>query len=105
MTTRSASARAVFSASADAPRTSTCTRKPGANLAPSASQLSVTLFGQTTRLGQRAQPQQPRERLHGFSEAHVIGQDSAETVRREVGEKMKSLVLIGAQLGLQPGGQ
>ena len=48
---------------------------------------------------QRAQPAEPRQRLDRLAEAHVVGEQAAEVVRREVGEKMKALELIRAQLG------
>ena len=48
-----------------------------------------------------AQPKQPREGLHGFAQAHVVGEDAAEVIRREVGEEVEAGELVGAQLGEQ----
>ena len=47
----------------------------------------------------RAQPEQPGEGLDGFAEAHVVGEDAAETVGAEVGEEVEAFALIRAQIG------
>jgi hypothetical protein len=47
------------------------------------------------------QPEQIGERLDGFAEAHVIGEDAAEVVDREVGEELEAIDLIGAQGGVE----
>ena len=66
----------------------------GVNCAASRFQLKTTLAGQMTRLGAGpcvfAQMLQPRERLHGFAEAHVVGEQRAELEARGVGEKMEA---------------
>ncbi len=49
--------------------------------------------------------QQPRESLHGFAEAHVVGEHAAKTLRGEMGEKLEALQLIRAQRGAQALGQ
>ncbi len=46
-----------------------------------------------------ADPGEPDERLHGFAEAHVIGQNSAEPAAREARQEMESLELVRPQLG------
>ena len=53
----------------------------------------------------RAKPEEPGEGLQGFAQAHVVGEDAAEIVFCEVGEKMKTLELIRAQLSAKAGGQ
>ena len=40
-----------------------------------------------------------RERLHGFSEPHVVGEDAAEFVPVQEHEPVEALLLVGAQLG------
>ena len=56
-----------------------------------------------TRLGAGpcvlAQVLQPRERLHGFAETHVVGEQRAELEARGVGEEMEARFLVGPQLG------
>ena len=47
--------------------------------------------------------QEPGEGLHGFAEAHVVGEDAAEAAGGQVGEKVKPFLLIGAQRGAQAG--
>ena len=42
-----------------------------------------------------------RERLHGFSEPHVVGEDAAEFVPVQQCKPVEALLLIGAQLGRQ----
>ena len=49
--------------------------------------------------------QEPREGLHGFAEAHVVGEDAAEPERGMVREEMKPLLLVGPQRGAQAGGE
>ena len=48
--------------------------------------------------GLLAHPHQPGQRLQRFAEAHVIGQNSPEVVRDEVGQEMKTFQLVRAQL-------
>jgi hypothetical protein len=43
------------------------------------------------------------EGLDGFSEAHVIGEDAAEVVDREVGEELEAFGLVGAKGGVEGG--
>ena len=38
--------------------------------------------------------QQPRQRLHGFAETHVVREDAAKIVRGKMGEKVKSFLLV-----------
>ena len=52
-----------------------------------------------------AQPQEPGQRLQGFAQAHVVGQDAAEAVGGQVGEEVKALELVRAQLGGHAGRQ
>ena len=47
------------------------------------------------------QPDEVGERLDGFAQAHVIGQDAAEIVGGEVGEELETIDLIGPQGGLE----
>ena len=49
--------------------------------------------------------QEPGEGLHGFTETHVVGQNTAEAAGREVREKLKPFFLIRAQGGAQAGGK
>ena len=51
------------------------------------------------------EPRQPRQRLQRFAQAHVVGQNAAQLDLREVAEKIESVLLIRAQLGLQALGQ
>ena len=44
-------------------------------------------------------PKHPRERLQCFAETHVVGEDAAETIRAEIGEKVVTFDLIWTQLG------
>ena len=44
-----------------------------------------------------------RERLEGFAEAHVIGENPAEPERIQQREELEALTLVGAQLRVQPG--
>ena len=46
-----------------------------------------------------AQPGDPRQSLQGFSEAHVVGQHTAEIVCCEVGEKVEAFELVGTKCG------
>jgi hypothetical protein len=45
------------------------------------------------------------QRLRGFAQAHVVGQDSAQTVQAQVLQPGQSFHLVGAQLHLQAGGR
>ena len=47
------------------------------------------------------QPEQIGERLDGFSESHVIGEDAAEVVDREIGEELETIDLIGPERGVE----
>jgi hypothetical protein len=49
--------------------------------------------------------EQPRERLDGFAETHVVGEDAAEAEGGEMGEEMESFLLIRSQGGAQAGGE
>ena len=84
------------------------TRRPGRNLRASVRQFSMSDLGQTTSAGcglagrcVLAEVGQPRERLHGFAEAHVIGEDAAAPGLREGAEEFKAIALIRAELGLE----
>src|SRR5690606_18784546 len=46
-------------------------------------------------------PEQPGERLNRFSKSHVVGEDAAELVCREIREKVETLDLIGAQIDVE----
>ena len=47
------------------------------------------------------QPEQIGERLDGFSKTHVVGEDAAEVVDREIGEELEAIDLIGTQRGVE----
>ena len=47
------------------------------------------------------QPEQIGEGLDGFAETHVVGEDAAEVVDREVGEELEAVDLIGTQGGVE----
>ena len=51
----------------------------------------------------RGQIEQPSEGLHSFSETHIVGEHTAEALRGEVGEELKTFELVGAQCGLEVG--
>ena len=50
------------------------------------------------------EPEQVGERLDGFAETHVIGEDAAEIVDREVGEEFEAIDLIRAQCRVERAG-
>ena len=52
-----------------------------------------------------AQPQKPGQGLERFPQSHVVGQEAAKTVRRQIGEEMKTLKLIRTHLGGDAGGE
>ena len=47
--------------------------------------------------------EEPSEGLEGFTEAHVVGEDTAEIVFREKGEEVKTFFLVGAEVGDEAG--
>ena len=53
----------------------------------------------------RGEPEEPGEGLQGFAEAHVVGEDAAETIFGEESEEVKALVLVGAEIGEEAGGK
>lgn len=59
----------------------------------------------TRVIGASAQPEEPGQALDGLAEAHVVREDTAETIGGEVGEKLETFDLIGAQGDAEACGQ
>jgi len=53
----------------------------------------------------RGEMEEPRESLDGFAEAHVVGEDAAETIRGKMREKVETFRLVRAERGLESGGK
>ena len=87
----------------------TCTRSCGANRAASRCQLPTSDIGQTSRLGpapRRGRPSlgEQREQLHRLAEAHVVGEDAAESGAVQEVEPGQAALLVRAQLAVEQSG-